>query len=76
MEVIRLYCWLERGSLLGKTVPAGSLPLNWIDKVMEEVDRIVGRMLNAEGSHDGTLGGQADQAEDEVATERLLKKYP
>jgi hypothetical protein len=42
---------------------------------MEEVDKIVGRMLNAEGSHDGTLEGHADQAEDEVTTERLLKKY-
>jgi hypothetical protein len=43
---------------------------------MEEVGDKVGKMLNAEASHDQTVEGGMDQVEDEDTSIGLTKKYP
>jgi hypothetical protein len=47
-------------------------PFNWIDKVMEEADKEVGRMLNEEASR----GQKAREAGEETTIEGQRKKYP
>jgi hypothetical protein len=64
-------------SLLGNTFPAGCLLLfNWINRVMEDMWEKSGHMQSAEASHGRTAEGRADQADNEVTIDGLIKKYP
>ncbi len=52
------------------------LPLQLVNKVMEDVWEKVGQMLSTEASHHWKVEGCADQIEEEDTIEELTKKYP
>ncbi len=56
----------------GTLIKLAMSPFNWIDKVMEEVGKKVGRMLNEEASRGQTAVG----AGEESTIEGVKKKYP
>jgi hypothetical protein len=58
--------------LLGNNVPAGCVPLQWIDKVMEEVGEKVRRMLSEEALRDKNV----KETGEETMMEGLKKKHP
>ncbi len=50
-------------------------PFNRIDRMMEDIGKIVGHMLIAETSRNRTVEGQDNQVKEESTIDRLAKKY-
>ncbi len=76
--VVTIYCRCEVWDswFSGGHCSSCGLPLQLVDKVMEDVWDKVGRMLSTEASHHWKVEGCADQTEKKDTIEELTKKYP